>query len=104
MGYRSEVVVRICEKATEVVKLFCKLDPKVKSLIDDAEYGDDTVYQWSWVKWYDHDPDIRAFLHMLEEIGDENYGFIRLGEESDDIEYLGSPYEFDMYVSRKIEW
>ena len=45
-----------------------------------------------------------AFMDMLDQLGDENYGMIRLGEENDDVGYYGNTNKFDMYVERRIEW
>ena len=43
-------------------------------------------------------------MEMLDAQGLEDlYGFIRIGEETDDIEQRGAPYEFDLYVNRSIE-
>ena len=58
-----------------------------------------------WIKWYENDDEaIMAFMDMLDQLGDENYGMIRLGEESDDVGYYGCPSSFDMYVERNIQW
>ena len=43
-------------------------------------------------------------MEMLDAYGlDDFYGFIRIGEETDDIEQRGVPYEYDMYINRSIE-
>ena len=39
-------------------------------------------------------------MDMLDQLGDENYGMIRLGEESDDVGHYGCTDKFDMYVER----
>ena len=59
--------------------------------------------QWSWL-WYDGYEDVAAFEAMLDQIGWEEYGLIRLGEDAEDIDHQGSPTDFDMYVNRSIEW
>lgn len=105
MGYRSEVVVKFSEKASEVVKGFYKMDKQIKELIDAADFCDDfSSIHWTYIKWYDSYEDITAFMDMLDQIGDENYGMIRLGDDFDDMEYYGDPPSFDMYVNRSIEW
>ena len=106
MGYRSEVAVRLSEQAAEVVKIFCKLDKRINQLVNDADISDlqSGCLQWSWIKWYDGYEDIDAFNAMLDQIGSEDYGLIRLGEEIEDIDYQGCPSDFDMYVNRSIEW
>ena len=108
MGYRSEVVVKFSDNAAKVVKKFYELDKQIKELIDDSEnstgWEQIQALHWDWIKWYDGDEAIMAFTDMLDQIGDENYGMIRLGEESDDVGYYGSPSNFDMYVERNIQW
>lgn len=107
MGYRSEVVVKFSEKAAEVVKGFCEMDKQIKELIDvaDTKCDDFSSIRWTRIKWYENDDEaIVAFMDMLDQLGDENYGMIRLGEALDDVEYYGDPPSFDMYVDRSIEW
>ena len=108
MGYRSEVVVKFSDNAVKVVKKFYELDKQIKQLIDDSEnsigWEQIQALNWDWIKWYDDDEAIMAFMDMLDQLGDENYGMIRLGEESDDVGYYGNPCNFDMYVERNIQW
>lgn len=44
------------------------------------------------VKWYDSYPDVSAFMEMLQKVEDLGYAyeFVRVGEDSGDIEYLES--------------
>ena len=109
MGYRSEVVVKFSDNAVKVVKKFYELDKQIKQLIDDSEnstgWEQIQAMHWDWIKWYEDDDEaIMAFMDMLDQLGDENYGMIRLGEESDDVGYYGIPHKFDMYVERNIQW
>ena len=108
MGYRSEVVVKFSDNAVKVVKKFYELDKQIKQLIDDSEnstgWEQIQALHWDWIKWYDDDEDIMAFIDMLDQIGDENYGMIRLGEQNDDMECYGNTDKFDMYVERNIQW
>jgi len=109
MGYRSEVVVRFSDNAVKVVKKFYELDKQIKELIDDSEdsinWENVQAIYWDHIKWYENDDEaIMAFMDMLDQLGDENYGMIRLGEETDDVGYYGCPCNFDMYVNRSIEW
>lgn len=109
MGYRSEVVVKFSDNTVKVVKKFYELDKQIKELIDDSEnsigWEQIQAIHWDWIKWYEDDDEaIVAFMDMLDQLGDENYGMIRLGDELDDMEYYGSPSNFDMYVERNIQW
>lgn len=106
MGYRSEVAVRFSEQAAEVVKIFCKLDEHINQLVNDADTSDlpSGCLHWNYIKWYDDLEDIAAFEAMLSQLGHENYGLIRLGEDTEDIDHQGCPWEFGMHVNRSIEW
>ena len=109
MGYRSEVVVKFSDNAVKVVKKFYELDKQIKELIDDSEnstgWEQIQAMHWDWIKWYEDDDEaIMAFMDMLDQLGDENYGMIRLGEEIDDVGHYGSTDKFDMYVERNIQW
>ena len=109
MGYRSEVVVKFSDNAVKVVKKFYELDKQIKELIDGSEnstgWEQIQALHWDWIKWYEDDDEaIAAFMDMLDQLGDENYGMIRLGEESDDVGHYGDPSNFDMYVERNIQW
>ena len=109
MGYRSEVVVKFSDNAVKVVKKFYELDKQIKELIDDSEnwtgWEQIQALHWDWIKWYEDDDEaIMAFMDMLDQLGDENYGMIRLGEESDDVGHYGCTDKFDMYVERNIQW
>ena len=90
----------------EVVKHFYEMDKQIKEVIDaaDTKCADFSSIHWTFIKWYDSYPEISEFMDMLDQLGDEHYGMIRLGEEYDDVEYYGDPPFFDMYVNRSIEW
>ena len=94
MSYTSEVVVRFTDNATKVVKKFYW-----------GDFDHIGCIHWNEIKWYeDTDEAVIAFMHMLDQIGDENYGMIRVGSEFDDVEYYGNTCDFQMYVNRSIEW
>ena len=109
MSYISEVVVRFSDNATKVVKKFYELDKQIKEIIEDSEncydFNHISCIHWNEIRWYeDTDEAVIAFMHMLDQIGDENYGMIRVGDEFDDVEYYGNTCDFEMYVNRSIEW
>ena len=109
MSYISEVVVRFSDNATKVVKKFYELDKQIKEIIENSEncydFNHISCIHWNEIRWYeDTDEAVIAFMHMLDQIGDENYGMIRVGDEFDDVEYYGNTCDFEMYVNRSIEW
>ena len=106
MGYRSQVALGLCSEADELLQANAKLIPELAELIKDSESDAEERYFWSSIKWYEGFPEIDAmnrFLAFLE-CHDYQFGFIRLGEEEADIERMGNPPEYDMFISRSIEW
>ena len=108
MGYRSDVVLKLDAPAYSALEAVAKVSDEVKSLLSDADTAhivDDVyTYFWSSIKWYDMYKEIGHLDLLLSSLPPESYGFIRLGEEEDDIERRGSPCDFDMYVNRSIEY
>ena len=55
------------------------------------------------MKWYDSYTEVQqmeTFLYNLLE--DDTYLFLRIGEETDDMETQGHYWESDMYIQRSI--
>ena len=117
MGYRSDVGWACDPAVAEVIGAVLELNPKesnpdVHSLVDhgrDSHWGNDRTDRlfFEHVKWYEGYHDIDMFNRLMEVLDayglDDFYGFIRIGEETDDIEQRGVPYEYDMYINRSIE-
>ena len=106
MGYRSQVALALCHDADQLLQANAKMIPALASLIKDNESNAPERYYWDHIKWYDGYPEVDAlnrFLGFLE-CHDYQFGFIRLGEESDDNEQMGYPGEYDMFIHRTIEW
>ena len=106
MGYRSDVFLRIAEPLVEVVQAAAKLDPKLEEILKEGEsdHGSKTDFYWESVKWYDSYPEIQAIEGMLDDLDEDDYGFIRLGEEEGDIERKGDPCEYNMYTNTTVDW
>ena len=109
MGYRSEVVIKFSEEAVEVVNAARKICPHLDELlkINDAhprDVNDVSALYFADIKWYEGYPDIDSMTNLLSELDEEDYGFIRIGEEDTDTESMGVPWEYDMWVTRKISW
>ena len=109
MGYRSEVALSLSENANELFLENLKEIPEIQTLVNNCEWSDPNHgrYYWSWVKWYDSYPEVDAmekFLDFLDAVDHETYGFVRIGEDEEDISRRGSPCVHDMYVNRSIEW
>ena len=121
MGYRSDVGIALTKKgiATLQDKLASQdiseeLRARVKELLAHADrhYTDAAsgaeVWYWEWIKWYDCYPvgyqDISFIMDALNELDDEDYRFIRIGEEYDDTEVSGEFWEnpFDFELTRSM--
>ena len=103
MGYRSEVYLRIAEPLVEVVDAARKLDDTLDKMLFEAQDGK-TDFYWGDTKWYDSYPEVRAVESLLDMLQDDDYGFIRLGEEEGDIESKGHPSEYNMYTNTTVDW
>ena len=104
MGYRSQV--RICMKKVSFEELKQELMGEYDYLITNLdEYiettgvpysGDKTeevvVFGWDWIKWYDGYEDVQLINRFLDKLSDrdEDYSFIRIGENFNDTETYGN--------------
>ena len=105
MGYRSDVYLRVAEPLVEVVDLARKLDDKLDNMLKEASCEESkTDFCWEWVKWYGTYPEVQAVENLLEMLHDDDFGFIRHGEEDGDIDRKGCPGDYDMYVQTSIDW
>ena len=69
----------------------------------DLKYRDGTVYFTINMKWYpEFDPYTDTIINVLNEIGAENYAFVRFGEEVEDTEVHGRIQNFGITVERKV--
>ena len=98
MGYRSDGAVYLPDKA-----YFLLPDELKQDLKDNWEQNEDNKNIWNFYdfKWYDSYDDIKAwenFMSKLDE-AEEDYDFIRLGEDINDNEVR--TYEM-FYVNREI--
>jgi len=103
MGYRSDVYLRIAEPIVEVIDAARKLDDNLDKMLSEAQDGK-TDFYWEWIKWYDTDTGVQAVDSLLDMLQDDDYGFIRLGEEDGDIDRKGCPVEYNMYTNTSVEW
>ncbi len=117
MGYRSDVGWACDPAVAEVIGAVLELNPKesnsdLHGLVDmgrDSHWGSERLDRlfFEHVKWYESFNDVDMFNRLMEFLDayglNDFYGFIRIGEETDDIEQRGVPYEYDMYINRSIE-
>ena len=112
MGYRRDVGFACTPMVKQVIEQMCEWDLDLKELFQCASdcsslRNDDGRWFWEHVKWYEDYPDIQIMENLMAALDSsalyDLYGMIRIGEEQDDIETKGTPYEFDMYVNRSID-
>ena len=105
MGYRSNVYLRVAEPLVEVVDAARKLDDKLDEMLRHGSCdGSKTDFHWEWVKWYGSYPEVQAVDSLLSMLQDDDYGFIRVGEEDGDVDRQGSPSDYDMYIMTSVDW
>lgn len=111
MGYRSDVYLAVSKEEVEITQHNQPIIGKLLSEADEIVVRDDKVfYEFHDVKWYYDCHDIAALMEWLAEL-DENsedflvpYQFVRIGEEYEDIEHLGS-WEFgEMTINRSVSY
>ena len=117
MGYRSDVGWACDPAVAEVIGAVLELNPKesnsdLHTLIDegrDRHRGFERLDRlfFEHLKWYESYNDVDMFNRLMEFLDayglEDLYGFVRIGEELDDVEMRGAPYEHDIYINRSIE-
>ena len=117
MGYRSDVGWACDPAVAEVIGAVLELNPKesnpdLHALIDDgrdSHWGQSRLDRlfFESVKWYEGYHDVDMFNRLMEHLDahglEDFYGFVRVGEEMDDNEMRGVPYEYDLGIHRSVE-
>lgn len=112
MGYRSDVALAIAPSEATLLKELSDCNEELKSLLDMACISDHwppegegyiTKFKWEYQKWYESFPDVFAITRFMNNIDDENYRFLRIGEEPQDIEEEGYLECEGMHIQRYIE-
>jgi len=103
MGYRSEIYVKAKASCLfELTEALEKADLKdyCKLIVEE----DIISLRISNVKWYTGYKDVDIMDTIFHKLANENkLGLIRLGEDREDVEEIGNPWDFDMYVSITVE-
>lgn len=104
MGYRSDVIIAIT-KEVRTRHLISNEIPAClmndNSVIKEARDSDGAFYFriQGW-KWYDSYPEIQEIHAWFESMADEEFGAMRMGEDDDDNQTWGNPYDFDICLNR----
>jgi hypothetical protein len=99
MGYRSEVAFIVPESAPK----FEDVENCFETIKESDGYR---LYHGTWLKWYEDYPAPQAVASYLADLEPEEYLFIRLGEDSNDIEEEGEFWDnpFGLGWVRQIEF
>ena len=126
MGYRSQVVLAISKHLTPFLTLACAQNVEAQALVfkhaDDfrRNYSGDKSWLlvWDAIKWYESYEDIKTIEKFVseaicdeyefevegnKELSSEHIRFVRVGEESGDIEMMGDGF-WDIYPSTHINY
>jgi len=117
MGYRSYVYVitDIENKALIAALKAAKPDEEEEGIFKvwnlsqpNSKKREVIIFEFHDTKWYESYADVGAIMLEINKLeSDETkcntFGYIELGDESNDITHLGSPWEFDMYLNRSID-
>ena len=124
MGYRSQVVLAISKHLTPFLTLATSQNAEAQSLVFkyadtfERDYGGDKSWLivWDGIKWYDSYEDIQTICKFIDdaicdeyefevegnkELSSEHIRFVRVGEDSGDIEMLGDGF-WDIYPHTNI--
>lgn len=120
MGYRSDVVIVISEKIRTELLLGKLTLPRAfevngvipeeytvrryHSDIDTAKNDKCLFFKIDGWKWYSNYPEIQEIHKFLDSLDEDEFGFLRVGEEIGDVEILGEPGEFDVYAYQSISY
>ena len=127
MGYRSQVVLAISKHLTPFLTLATSQNAEAESLVFkyadtfERDYGGDKSWLivWDGIKWYDSYEDIQTICKFIDDaicdeykfedddgnegVSSEHIRFVRVGEESGDIEMMGDGF-WDIYPSTHINY
>lgn len=106
MGYRSQVVIALSIESYTKHSLLIKDLPTLLSENKPQKHEQLKAVFWSFdeIRWYDAYSDISEIGSFLSELNEEDYGFIRIGEEINDIDIEGNIYIYDMCVYRELNY
>jgi hypothetical protein len=109
MGYRSDVALALSPKVEQAFQEMISAIPEEdRSMLENDDFykdGDNTLRLWQAVKWYEDFAEVRAVMNFITNSDEEEFKFIRIGEEAGDIEEIGSFNDsFNLYWETRIHF
>lgn len=105
MGYRSDVVIGIAKTVWVEHQLSPSIPDALFSSDVEMHTKENAVYfvirDW---KWYPSYPEVQAIESWLDDLPMEDFGAMRIGENDDDIETWGQPGDYEIWLSRSIDF
>lgn len=115
MGYCSDVGLCLTDTGRETLNArLAVLEPdteRTKNIHELLNYPHDkretdgaVAWLWESLKWYDDYPEVAFMESLLQDLDEQDYLLIRVGESDDDTEYRGGFWEnpFSMCLVRGI--
>ena len=101
MGYRSDLVIAITKEmlAQDLIEPFI---PNVIKELSTSSTQNAIYYFIEGWKWYESYPEVQEIESWFDTMLDKDFGAMRIGENDDDIQTWGNPYDFEIYLSRSI--
>ena len=114
MGYYSTVFFACKRDQHELILAATEMEPDVSYGKESSDNEDFFCCEWNHVKW-GYTQEENDFENLLQEVEPKKsdryhgmmlypFGFARIGEEDDDITFIGDPYEFGICYRRYLEW
>ena len=115
MGYYSDVGLcltatgmKVLDAALAALEPHAERTKNIHELLnsprDKREADGAVAWLWESLKWYDDYPDVAFMENLLQDLNEQDYLFIRIGESDDDTEYRCGFWEnpFGMCLVRRI--
>ena len=121
MGYRSDVGLVLSKHGVSVLQNHLRdtdlsetVKEDVRNLLThaDAHFRDETTgseaWMWESIKWYETEShyfqDVRFVADTIRELPEDEYYFIRIGEDYEDVDVQGGFWDnpFGMSLERRI--
>ncbi len=112
MGYRSEVVLAFDPRVKPLLAcVFAKHSQVLALCLDGLQRDDEDViyYRWDYIKWFYGAAEIDALEDFMDKLDNENlfindeevegcelYRFVRVGEETGDVDERGHGFACDI--------
>ena len=115
MGYRSEVCLCLNRKGNVMLaEKLQEADPETKKLVEELLSNADkhvtstnyNIWYWPCIKWYEDDIDVAFIERLLQEIPENAFRFLRIGDDLDDNEERGAFWDYpcDICITRSINF